>query len=80
VGDSEFSADRLFNRNGLWDRGLIGAIRSKKEQQGSEDNRTHADLRDDVDGVVAMRHSDLLWTAGNQAHGWRITRFLARVA
>ena len=62
---SKFNADGLFNRNGLWDSGLIGAVRSKKDQQASEDNRTHADPYDNVDGVVALRHDDLLLTAGN---------------
>jgi hypothetical protein len=66
---SELNADRLFNRDGLWDGGLIGAVRSKKEQQGSEDNRTHADPHDDIDGVVTARHNNLLSAMGNQAPG-----------
>src|SRR6267143_1278428 len=68
-GYSELNADRLFNRDGLWDGCLIGAVRSNKEQKCSEDNRTHADPHDDVDGVVAVRHNDLLSTAGNSARG-----------
>lgn len=78
-GHSELNADRLFNRDELWDGYLIGAVHSKKEQQGSEDNRTHANPRDDVDGVVTVRHNDLLSTAGNHARNKRATRHLARV-
>jgi hypothetical protein len=76
-GHSELNADRLFNREGLWDGCLKRAVRSNKEQQCSEDNRTHAEPHDNVDGVVAVRHNDLLSTADNQAHGKRATRHLA---
>src|SRR6185503_10622531 len=66
-GHSELNAGGLFNRNGLWDGCLIGAVCSKKEQQGSEDNRTHADSHYDVDGVVTVRHNDLLSTGQSNA-------------
>jgi hypothetical protein len=53
-GHADFNAGWLFERDGLWDGCLKGAVRSDKKQQCSEDNRAHADTHDDVNGIVAV--------------------------
>src|SRR5262245_55921098 len=78
-GHSKLNVAGLLNRDDLWGGYLIGAVRSKKDQEGSEDNRTHTDPHDDVDGIIAVRHNDLLSTTGNHARGKRTTRHPARV-
>jgi hypothetical protein len=64
------AGDRLHDHR-LWGRCLEGSIGDEEEQQRSEYDCTHSDTYDDVGGVVAVRHNDLLSTQGQLINSQR---------